>query len=172
MARRTYSEEDKARVFVVLATNQGNVKRTARDTGIPISTVRSWKVEWEETGTPPLPEVVEVAAGEFLDDAERVRAKALIELERKIPDATPSALVATVGMLTDKIQVVKGLATSRQEHTHALPPAEEMAKTLSEAFSAAIEAARTRDADIVEADLIEDAEILPFKALPQSRDQA
>lgn len=159
--RRQYSEEDKARVFVTLTANSGNVKRTARDCGIPISTVRRWKEEWESQG-PPDTSVVEVAVGEFLDDAERVRHKALRTLEEKLPDATPSALVATVGMLTDKIHVVKGIATSRQETVHTLPPAEEIARTLSSAFTAAIEAARARDADIVDAEIIEhDPPMLP-----------
>jgi transposase-like protein len=158
MARRVYTDEDKAAAFVVWKANSNNVKRTARETGVPISTVRRWTLEWEREG-PPDTSLVEVAVGDFLSDAERVRHKALNALEEKIPDATPSALVATVGMLTDKIHVVKGIATSRQETVHKLPPAEEIAKTLSTAFSAAIEAARARDADIVEADIIDATEV-------------
>lgn len=151
-ARREYTDEEKARVFVALTTNQGNIKRTARDTGLPISTIRNWRNEWEESG-PPDTALVEQASGEFLEDAERVRSKALIELERKIPDATPSALVATVGMLTDKISMAKGLATSRTETVHSLPPAEDIAKTLSAAFQAALEVSQQRDDEIIDAEI-------------------
>lgn len=166
MARASYTDDDKAKVFVALTANEGNVKRTARETGVPTSTVRRWKNEWSAEG-PPDASHLEVAVGEFLEDAERVRHKALRTLEEKLPDATPSALVATVGMLTDKIHVVKGLATSRQETVHTLPPAEDIAKALSAAFSATIASARERDLAIDEADII-DAEIV---ALPQSTDE-
>jgi transposase-like protein len=149
-----YTEQDRARVFVVLTANGGNVKRTARDTGLPISTVGLWKRAWEEQGPPDVNEV-EVAAGDFVDSAARVRDKALAELERKIPDATPSALVATVGMLQDKISLARGLATSRSETVHALPPAEDIAKALSEAFQVAIDSARLRDAEIIDAEVID-----------------
>lgn len=168
-SRRVYTDEEKASVFVALTANQGNVKRTARHTGIPISTVRRWKEEWVTEGPPDTSQVIE-AAGDFLADAQRVRNKALMELERKIPDATPSALVTTVGVLTDKINVVSGLATSRNETVHSLPPAEEIARTLSSAFAAAIEAARARDADIVDAEII-DAELDALPA-PSHAEQA
>jgi hypothetical protein len=32
VARAAYTEQDKARVYVVLTANEGNVKRTARET--------------------------------------------------------------------------------------------------------------------------------------------
>lgn len=141
---------------MALTVNQGNMKRTARDTGIPESTLRVWRSEWEESG-PPDTALVAEAAGEFIDRAEQVRDKALAEMERKIPDATPSALVAMVGMLTDKIAMARGLATSRSETVHSLPPAEEIAKTLSAVFQGALAAAQSRAEDIIDAEIVEQA---------------
>lgn len=154
MARRIFTDEDKARAYVVLTANQDNIKRTARDTGIAESTLRDWKREWADGGPPDMGLVAE-AADDFMHDAERVRHKALAQLEKKLPDATPSALVATVGMLTDKIAMARGLATTRNETVHALPPAEEIAKTLGAAFEAALQAAKGRDLEIIDAEVVE-----------------
>ena len=68
---------------------------------------------------------------------------------------TPSALVATIGMLQDKVSIAKGLATSRTETVHALPAPEEIARTLGAVFAGVIEAAQARDRDIIDAELIE-----------------
>ena len=38
--RAKYTEEDRAKVFVLLRTNDGNVKRTSREAGVPENTVR------------------------------------------------------------------------------------------------------------------------------------
>lgn len=110
-----YSDNDKARVYVCLRANGGNIKRTVRDTGVPASTIRHWRTEWDsDEASPPDVSLVALEATTFVEEAERVRDKALSELERKIPTATPSALVAMVGMLSDKIALVRGLATDRK----------------------------------------------------------
>lgn len=147
---------------MALTVNQGNLKRTARDTNIPESTLRQWRAEWEESGPPDTSLVVE-AAGDFIGEAEAVRDEALAEMRRKIPAATPSALVAMVGMLTDKIAMARGLATSRSETVHSLPPADEIAKTLAAVFQGALDAAQSRAEDIIDAEIVEQA---PMGELP------
>jgi transposase-like protein len=161
---RTYSDDDRARAYVYLTANEGNLKRTARETNIPISTLRQWRDGWVADGPPDTAEVV-IIAGEFVADAERVRNKALIEMERKIPDATPSALVAMVGMLTDKLNIAQGLATSRNETVHKLPSGEEIKAILGPVLQKALAAASTRD------DEIQDAEFVPLDnpALPAAQ---
>lgn len=157
-ARRIYSGEDRARAYVVFTANGGNIKRTARDASIPVTTLRDWVRDWEAGDIPDV-SIVQQAAGDFLTDAERVRDKALAELERKLGDATPSALVTTVGVLTDKINLTKGLATSRTETVHALPSPDEMAALVAGAFQAAIQAAEQRDLEIIDAEVV--AELPP-----------
>lgn len=159
-ARKVYTEQERNAVYVALVANQWNLKRTARDMGVPVSTLRDWKAEWEVD--PPAVEEVAEAVGEFLGDAERVRHKALQQLESKLSDATPSALVATVGMLTDKIAMARGLATARTETVHALPSAADMANQLGQALQRALESARERDGDIIDAEIV---------ALPAPSDQ-
>jgi transposase-like protein len=143
-----------ARAYMVLETNQGNVKRTARDTGLPESTIRNWRDMWAEDGPPDVADVTLVVT-DFVANAERVRDKALTVLEGKLDAATPSALIAVVGTLQDKVSIARGLATSRTEVQHALPSPEEIAKTLGAVLQGAIQAAQARDADIIDAELIE-----------------
>lgn len=158
-SRRIYTDEDRARAYIVYTANGGNVKRTSRDAGVPSTTLRDWVKEWETD--PPAVDLVQQAAGDFLVDAERVRDAALATLEKKLGDATPSALVATVGMLTDKINLTKGLATSRSETVHALPPPEEIAAALTAAFQGALQAAKDRDQEIIDAEVIEPPALMP-----------
>jgi transcriptional regulator of acetoin/glycerol metabolism len=47
-ADRAYPEAAKAEVRGVLEAHGGNVKRTARETGVPVTTVRQWRDEWRE----------------------------------------------------------------------------------------------------------------------------
>ncbi len=71
--RPVYTDKDKARAFALLETNGGNVKRTARDLGMPISTLRRWRDEWDKDRMVPAAEDIVLAANDFLEDAERVR---------------------------------------------------------------------------------------------------
>lgn len=153
-SRKTYTPEQLAHAYVVLETNQGNVKRTARDCNLPESTIRRWRDLWLEDGPPDL-EAVAIEATDFIEDAERVRDKALKTLEGKLDSATPSALVATIGMLQDKVSIARGLATSRHETVLALPSSQEIAETLGAVLQGAIQAAKARDHDILDADLVD-----------------
>lgn len=156
-----YSDADKARVFVTLAANTGNVKRTARETGVPENTVRRWKAEFEEN--PPAAELIEAEATTFTDLARKVRHEALVQLRKKIPDAKVSELVATVGMLDDKVTRVEGIDRQvRVDHHHHLPSADEVRELLGGLRIGAIEQARQRQAELVDAELVEQAP----KALP------
>jgi transposase-like protein len=163
MGRATsYSDEDRARLFVALSVHKGNVKRVTRETGIPESTVRRLKKEFETN--PPPSALVENYSDAFVNEASVVRDMALYEMRKKIPDAKLGELNAVVGTLTDKINTAKGLANTRVEHTHTLPTREELAAVLGPAVQDAIEAAKARQQDLVELEA-EDAELV---ALPPS----
>lgn len=164
-----YSDADKSTVYTALLANEGNVKRTARDTGMPESTVRKWKKDFETS--PPPTEAVEEAKGDFVADAKRVRNKAVLEIERQIDahEMKGAALVTVVGVLDDKIMRVEGPVTKHQvDHVHHLPTADEARELLGGLLTGALESGRTRQAELAEADLeqVEDAE---FKALPAGR---
>ena len=126
-----------------------------RDTGVPMPTIRRWKQDWEKNGPPDTSEVGQ-AVEEFYEEAAAVRIEALRELRKKLPNATPSALVAVVGVLDDKIARVKGIGTtSRVEHKLALPSAQEAQELMRGFLHAGLEAARRRDEEIVDAEVVE-----------------
>lgn len=160
--RSTYTEADRAKVFTVLAANDGNIKRTARETNVPENTVRRWKKEF--ISNPPDTEQVTVAVDEFLETAEVVRGFALEMLLVKIPIAKPSELITIVGVLDDKITRAKGLATQRTEHVLTLPTAEELRNVLGPAIQQAIIAAETRQDEIVEAEIVAEVDVMSLPA--------
>lgn len=154
-SRSTYTQEDKAKVLAVLAGNSGNIKRTARETGVPVNTVRRWKTQNGQGQGPPQALVV-AAVTEFVDEAQEVRNLALAALKAKVisGDLTGSALVAAIGMLDDKIRVAKGMPTSRTEHVNTLPPADEVRGILEGYGAALIAGATQRTAEIVDAEIV------------------
>lgn len=168
----TWNDEDKARVYVALAANDGNVKRTARETGVPENTVRRWRDDWERNG-PPSTEQVEMAVGEFVEEATSLRGRALLALKLKVEQLVkdPSKvkvaeLTTLVGVLDDKITRASGMATSRTEHVHSLPSPDEIREALGQAFQKQMELAAQRAEEIIDAEFTEE-QALP--ALPVAR---
>lgn len=153
--RTTYSEADKARVYVVLTANNGNIKRTARETGIPESTVRNFKREFETN--PPSPEAVEteITSGDYLGDLETIRGELVVALRKEIPAMKGKDLAIAYGIVDDKLTRARGLATERTEHVHTLPSPEELALAGQMLAQGAIDAARQRQQEMLEANVRE-----------------
>lgn len=158
--RPSYTPEEKARAYVQLKANGDNLKRTARELDIPVNTLRRWRDEWKSSG-PPVDEEVSEAIDTFVNDAERVRNKALLMIEEKLPDAKVGELNAVVGTLTDKLSVIKGLATSRTEHRLALPSPEEMREALAPVLQQALALSAMRQEEIIDAEIVEAPRALP-----------
>jgi transposase-like protein len=160
--RQQYTDQAKAAAFAALEVNDGNVKRTARELGLPISTLRKWRDDWEANKNLPAAEDLFVATGDFLEDAERVRNLALTVLESKLQagQGTVAQVATVLGVLDDKIARAKGLADRVTEHKITLPSREDIVAALAGLQQGAIEAAAQRDEVIVEAELVEP------KALP------
>lgn len=168
MARRLYTDEERAAVYVALAVNDGNVARSSRDTGVAESTVRDWKQTWDAEGVPlEIQNLADSIATGFVHDAERVRDKALKALEQAIDagEVKSQNLITVVGVLEDKIRLGKGLATSRKETVHSLPDPQEVQNQLAGAVLAVLEAARDRELDIIDAEVVEASP----EALPAAR---
>jgi len=155
--RATYTDEQKASAYVVLASNEGNIKRTSRDTGVPISTLRSWRDEWARLESLPAPEKLDEAIGTFADKAETIRMKALNELERQLHTAKPGDLIKIVGILDDKITRARGLADRTVEHRHLLPSVDELHALVSGFAEASRRSALSRAEDIIDAEVVEQA---------------
>lgn len=165
-----YSTKDKARVYTTLLANDGNVKRTSRETGVVETTVRRWKKDFE-TNPPPV-EAVEEASSEWLEVAKPLQVKILNEIDRQIDahEMKGAALVTSFGVINDKIARVEGPVQKTQvDHVHHLPSADEARALLGGLLTGAIESGRVRQAELIDAEVVEQAEDATFKALPPAR---
>jgi transposase-like protein len=171
MAKRIYTDQDRVAVHAALQVYKGAVKTTARETGIPISTVRDWKTQWEKNGFPPeLLAITQEVVDDLVEAMNRVRNKALIELERQLDakELKGREVIGAFHILTDKIRLYQGEATSRTESVSALPAPEQIRELVSEFFAGAVEAAQQRAEEIDEAEW----EPIPPKELPPVKEVA
>lgn len=161
--RATYSDEDKARAYVVLTANDGLVKRAARELGMPENTLRRWRDEWEKSG-PPAVEQVQEAVSSFIGDAEKARGMAVEVIIAKLEAAKDgdlksvklAELSTVVGVLDDKITRAAGLDKGgRVDHYHHLPEPEELRALMGEFIEGSIKAAERRAEEIVDAEIVE-----------------
>jgi len=173
MPRRVYTEKDQARVAVLLQATEGNIKRTARESGLAISTVRSWRDKWEKEGYPePVEEAIPQAREDILLDLKEVIALSVTRLKETLADrsvkVSPKDMAWITGVFVDKVRVIEGHATTRHETVHALPSPEETRAQLRGFLAEIVEAADTRQADVIDAGLVEDAqyEVVETPELP------
>lgn len=134
---------------------------------MPVSTVRYLKSKWNEEGVPPaVVDALPAVLGNFVEDAERVRDKLLVALEKAVDDGkiTPREIVPALGMLQDKIRALRGLDTKKVEHTLSLPNADEVRSLFAGVIQEVVHAAETRSLEVEDAD-IEDADYEPADVL-------
>ena len=163
-----YTDDNRNTVFIALAANDGNVKRTSRETGFPESTVRRWKKEFE--AHPPDPEAIKatVESGAYVETLRSARDEALAHLRKKIPEASARDLGTIYGILEDKLTRIEGLNRDNEHHHfHHLPPAAEVAELLTGLSANAITDSRRREAELTDTNLREQL-ALPAPRLPGS----
>lgn len=163
-----WDANDRARVYAELEANEGNIKRTARNTGVPISTVRDWKQEWANGGVDTATvEALPAVVIDFVQDATRVRDKLLIRLEQLADKGDLSAreIVPALGMLTDKIRAYKGLDAVREHHhTVEIPVLDELEAKLGSALKELVAAGQKRQQvidDVIELEPSQFKELQP-----------
>jgi len=108
-------------------------------------------------GTGPSQDLVAAAVSEFVDDAERVRNKALAQIEEELDngEVKPAQLITILGVLDDKITRARGLPTAKVEHSSSLPPAAELQAVLAGVVQGAIAAAELRDS-VIDAEVVQE----------------
>lgn len=150
MAKKVYSDEERAAIFLSLKVAEGNVARASRETSVPQQTVRDMKRRWESgEWDPPDRDLLDAVADSYILKIERVRDKALNLLEERVGDTKNPKDIATIfGILDDKIRLARGLATSRSETVYKLPEPEEMAEVMAGMVQGALEAQRKRVIEI------------------------
>lgn len=161
-SRRSYTDRDKALVYITLNSNEGNVRRTARDTGVPVMTVHTWKTQWQKEGFPEeILESLESTVTTFIDEAEEVRDLTLKRMRTEIEDPSSkialNQLATTFGILDDKVTRARGLPTTRQENVMTLPNGDDIRELFQGFVKGIILAAQERH-DIIEAEVVEISE--------------
>lgn len=112
MARQEkHTDDERAATLALLASNGGNIAKTARGTGLSESTIRNWR---DGVGVAP-PELV---ANKKADLAAMFKAEAegaLGAAKSKRDDANYRDLVTGAAIAADKYQLLSGEATERVE---------------------------------------------------------
>ena len=167
-----YTDDDRASVLALLSVNDGNVKRTSRESGVAEQTVRDWKKSWERGGVPATVQAtLPSALDDFSTKAESIRDRMLDSLEALVlnDDLSGRDLIVGIGVLTDKLRITRGEATSRTENTvqHVLSP-QELGKRVQEALDHALDAGVHRDVEILDAEWDEQADLSELNPSPST----
>lgn len=110
MARREYSDEDKATALAALDANGGNVQRTARTLGIPEPTLRGWA---RKRGIhPTVVELHDQKKGSLADELEEIAEKLAGAMPGKVAEASLQQTATSLGIVIDKMQLLRGQPTN------------------------------------------------------------
>ena len=109
MARRSYSDEERANALAALDANDGDVSRTARQLGVPRKTLEDWAKGHVH---PAVAEVRQEKKGTLADAIEGVAWKLLDALPGKVPDADLRQTATALGIAIDKMRLLREQPTS------------------------------------------------------------
>lgn len=108
MAKRRYSDEEKANALAALASNGGNVQRTAIALGIPAKTLENWSKGTVHPSVANLGEGKKVELADLLEETARKLVADLLEMASTSQKDCATAL----GIVIDKRQILLGKPTS------------------------------------------------------------
>jgi len=110
-----YTNDDQAATLAVLASNNGNLARTSRETGIARDTIKRWRDEESPQKNASVDKRMPEARATL---AERLRDfvdAALTVAPGKLHDANLRDVFTSVGIAIDKLQLLEGKPTSIDE---------------------------------------------------------
>lgn len=111
MTRRHYSDEARAAALAVLDANGGKLKRAAKETGVPESTLRLWR---NAPGRAAPAELRAQTRETLADVYGRVADKASALVDKALDAITPGALAADPKLLT-AVNTVGAVATDKRQ---------------------------------------------------------
>lgn len=104
-----HSEDEKAAALAALKANGGKLRKTARETGIPVATLSGWR-DADRSGVRT--EKKEAAEQALADLYESLAREACGLLPSAMKRAEAKELGTIVGILTDKMQLLRGQPNS------------------------------------------------------------
>ena len=119
--KASYSDTEKAKALIALDLNGGNIKRTARELGIPLMTLHSWS-----KGNSITPDITSIRYGKTQELADKFEELANIYINQAILTVDSSKgtnAITGAGIAIDKMRLLRGESTqniaihSIAEHT-------------------------------------------------------
>ena len=158
---RSYTEDDQAKVAITLLVNEGNIKRTARELLMPISTVRQWKTKWEVEGYPNTEQTLLPSDEDSYTKLERLHDRAIDLLAARVraQDIQSRDLIQAIKIISDKLSMIKGLPSSRSETVHTFPDMKVLQDSLHSYIGEIVDSAHQRQEEIVDAEIVEDDQL-------------
>jgi transposase-like protein len=112
MARRHYSDEERAACLAALDANGGNLGRTARQVGVPESTLKGWR-DAPDAAAPA--EVRARKKEELADLLEAFVRSSVGQLDAKLAAADFRDASTGIAILIDKMRLLRGESTAIHE---------------------------------------------------------
>jgi len=105
--RREYSDEQRAEALALLDANEGNVRRTARELGIPRGTLLSWKDKPKAGVSKLRPQ----KRGSLFEAGKNVAwlLAGKLQDEEKLRKASYRDIATSFGIVVDKLEVLRKL---------------------------------------------------------------
>jgi hypothetical protein len=124
----SYSDQRKAEALAVLTANGGNLSRTARDTGVPISTLQLWR---DRGVHPEVTEICNHVKETLADRIEALLGVIVGEMLKKADTAKFSELAFGADKAAHVMQLLRGAPTSISENRQEVTE-DERANRISE----------------------------------------
>lgn len=116
--KRQYSDSNKASALAILDANGGNLSKTSRETGVPISTIKEWRDGRVNPDVTDIRNVKKIELADKLEEVANAYTDHLLRDETINKTGAKDAAV-TVGTAIDKMRLLRGLPT---EIIQVLPP--------------------------------------------------
>lgn len=114
MAKRQYSDNDKATALAALDANGGNVAKTAKELNMPRITLKEWADGRVHPDVSEIRHEKQLELSELIENELRL---IFTEMGTKRASATYANLATAAGIFVDKKQLLAGKATERKEVT-------------------------------------------------------
>jgi transposase-like protein len=138
VAKRRYSDDDRATAIAAVTANGGNVGLTARQLGIPEATVRQWVKEQRH---PEAAKMSEQKRGPLADSCERIAWKLAGRVEETADKAPINHAAVAFGIMVDKMRLLRDQPTTIIKHGFSDLPDDDLERELASAERAEAAAA-------------------------------
>ncbi len=106
-----YTEKERAAALAALEINKGVVARTARELGIPRSTLNEWVSENRHHKKEAVEEEMPAARADLAERLDRIAHSILDFIPAALPEAQLKELTVALGIVVDKKQLLRGQPT-------------------------------------------------------------